>query len=77
MKTLIKSTDFKEVIADGFEVLVDSNPAYPAKPAIGLKVDPVDGEPFIMPIEFKAALDLVTLITQTLLHESPELFRHL
>jgi hypothetical protein len=73
----LKSTDYKEVIADSFEVLVDPKPKYPAKPAIGLKVDPVKGEPFIMPIEFKTAKDLVMLITQTLLAEAPELFRHL
>ena len=76
MKT-IRSTDYKEIIADGFEVLVDSKPKYPANPAIGLKVDPVNGEPFIIPIEFKAALELAMMITQTLLAESPELFRHL
>jgi hypothetical protein len=73
----ITSTDFKQVIADGFEVLVDAKPKYPAKPAIGLKVDPVNGESFIMPIEFKTARDLVALITQVLLAEAPELFRNL
>jgi hypothetical protein len=73
--TRVISTDFAEVIAEGFEVLVDAKPKYPAKPAIGLKVDPVKGESFIMPIEFGAALDLAMLITQTLLRESPELFK--
>jgi hypothetical protein len=73
----ITSTDFKQVIADSFEVLVDAKPKYPAKPAIGLKVDPVNGESFIMPVEFKTARDLVALITQVLLAEAPELFRNL
>lgn len=74
-KTRITSTDFKEVVAAGFEVLIDAKPKYPAKPAIGLKVDPVNGESFIMPINFGAALDLAMLITQTLLAEAPELFK--
>jgi hypothetical protein len=74
-KTRIISTDYKEVIADSFELLVDPKPAYPAKPAIGLKVDPIEGESFIMPIEFQTALDLAVLITKTLLFNAPELFK--
>jgi hypothetical protein len=75
--TLIDSTDYKEVIADSFEVLVDPKPKYPAKPAIGLKVNPANCESFIMPIEFQTAMDLAMMITKTLLFAAPELFRNL
>ena len=73
----ITSTDYKEVIANTFEVLVDPKPRYPAKPAIGLKVDPVNGDSFIMPIAYETAMDLAMMITKTLLFEAPELFRNL
>ncbi|AZP80788.1 hypothetical protein [Mycobacterium avium] len=76
MKQNIKSPDYRSVIADSFEVLVDSNPKHPAKPVIGLNVDPIlgYGESFIMPIEFEAARDLAMLMMKTLMVEAPELF---
>lgn len=70
MNCSVKSTDYAEVIADGFSVLVDPKP-----PVIGLKIDPVAGGPFIVPIEFGAAKQLAVLIMRTLLLEAPELFR--
>jgi hypothetical protein len=40
MKQTIRSTDYKAVYAESFDVLVDPKPRYPAKPVIALKVDP-------------------------------------
>lgn len=74
MKKNIASTDYRTVIADSFEILVDSKPKYPAKPVIGLKVDPVDAEAFTLPIEFTTARDLAMLMMKTLMVEAPELF---
>lgn len=73
MKT-IKSTDYKQVIADSFDVLVDPKPRYSAKPVIGLKINPPKGKPFIVPIEFQAAMDLILMISKTLLLEAPQMF---
>jgi hypothetical protein len=72
MKKTIRSTDHKAVIADSFEVLVDTDKA--RGPVIGLKVDPMDDAPFIIPIEFKAAKELALTIFKTLLFAAPELF---
>jgi hypothetical protein len=70
----IKSTDYKQVIADSFEVLVDPSPAN-AAPAIGFMVYPVKGKPFIIPIEFGTAKELAVMITKTLLFNAPHLFQ--
>lgn len=75
MKKRVKSTDYKQVVADSFEVLIDPGPKYPAKPAIGLKIDPIDGKPFIVPIEFQSAMDLAMMIMKTLLFHAPHLFQ--
>ncbi len=72
MKKTIRSEDFTAVIADSFETLVDTNKRRGA--LIGLKVNPVKGEPFIMPIEFKAAKGVAMNILRTLLFATPELF---
>jgi hypothetical protein len=63
------------VIADGFEVLVDPKPRFPAKPAIALRVDSIDGESFLIPIEFSAARDLVMMMFGTLQRYAPQLFK--
>ncbi len=73
MKT-IQSSDYASVIAESFDVLVDPKPRFPAKPVIGLKVDPYEGSPFIMPIEYKASKELAMTILETLLAVAPELF---
>ena len=39
----IQSSDYASVIAESFDVLVDPKPRFPAKPVIGLKVDPYKG----------------------------------
>ena len=76
MKQTIRSTDYKAVYAESFDVLVDPKPRYPAKPVIALKVDPFggDGETFIMPIEFKAAKEIASTILEVLMSAAPELF---
>jgi hypothetical protein len=77
MKKNIKSHDYRQVTAESFEVLVDPKPVFPAKPAIGLKVDPIPGhgESFIMPIEYETALNVAMLIMKTLLVQAPQLFK--
>jgi hypothetical protein len=69
----INSTDYDTVIADSFEVLIDADKR--RGPVIGLKIDPVDGKPFIVPIRFKAAKELPVTITKTLLFAAPEMFQ--
>ena len=71
-KKTIHSEDFTAVIAESFEVLVDTDKR--RGQVIGLKVDPVDGKPFIMPIQFRAAKSMAYKILQTLLFTAPELF---
>lgn len=74
MKT-IKSTDCKQVVADSFELLVDPKPKRPGvNPAIGFKVDTVDGHAFIIPIEFGTAKSLAMMMLKTLLLNAPQLF---
>jgi hypothetical protein len=70
----IKSADYKAVIAAGFEVLIDRASRFPAKPAIGLKIEPVDGAPFITPIDFASAKELAMMILNALMANAPELF---
>jgi hypothetical protein len=43
-------------------------------PAIGLKIDPVDGAAFIMPIDFAGAKELALTILDALMANAPELF---
>ena len=74
MSKTIKSADYKAVIAEGFEVLIDRAPRFPAKPAIGLKIDPVDGGAFIVPIDFAGAKELALMILDALMANAPELF---
>jgi hypothetical protein len=71
----VKSADYQAVQAESFELLVDAKPKYPAKPAIGILVTPHEGEQFMMPVTFRAAKHLATMILKTLLAEAPELFR--
>jgi hypothetical protein len=73
MNKTIRSTDYETVVADGFEILLDSDKR--RGPVVGLKIDPVDGAPFIVPIKFEAAKELAILITKTLLFAAPELMR--
>jgi hypothetical protein len=73
MKTVL-STDYRQVLAESFDILVDPKPRYPLKPAIALKVDPIDGESFIMPIDFGTAKELAAAILEQLLFHAPHLF---
>ncbi|OBH43372.1 hypothetical protein [Mycobacterium mantenii] len=68
----IRSEDYAAVIADSFEVLVDDSKQ--RGPVIGLKIDPVDAEPFIIPMTFKAAKDVAMQIAKVLMFTAPELF---
>ncbi len=73
MKTkTVHSADYAAVIADSFDILVDTDKK--RGPAIGLKVYPVDAEPFIMPIRFPAAKEIAVSIFKTLLVADPTLF---
>jgi hypothetical protein len=72
MKT-IKSTDYKTVIAENFEVLIDPAPKH-AEPVIGLKIDPTRDRPFIVPMKYEAAKEIAELILRTLFSVAPELF---
>jgi len=75
MKKTVLSTDYRQVYAESFDILVDPKPRYPLKPAIALKVDPSDGgESFIMPIDFRTAKELSTAILEQLLFHAPHLF---
>jgi hypothetical protein len=73
MSKTIVSTDYETVVADSFEILVDTDKQ--RGPVIGLKIDPVDAKPFIVPIRFGAAKELAILITKTLLFAAPEMFQ--
>jgi hypothetical protein len=68
----IRSDDYAAVIADHFEILVDTDKR--RGPVIGLKVDPVDGKPFIVPMTYKAAKDVAMNIAKVLMFAAPELF---
>lgn len=53
MNKTIRAQDFAAVIAEDIEILVDDNKR--RGQVIGLKVNPVDAESFIMPIAFPTA----------------------
>ena len=72
MKT-INSADYKQIIADSFEVLIDPKPKN-AQPVIGLKVDPRGERAFILPMEYPAAKELAEYLLRTLVAAAPELF---
>lgn len=72
MKNTIRSADYAAVVATSFEVLLDDNKE--RGQVIGFKVDPVDGEAFIMPMTFQAAKELALNIGKVLLFAAPELF---
>lgn len=67
----IRSEDYAAVVADSFEVLVDDNKQ--RGPVIGLKIDPVDAEPFIIPMTYIAAKHVAMNIAKVLMFAAPEL----
>jgi enhancing lycopene biosynthesis protein 2 len=69
---IIRSNHYKSVVPDFLEVLVDSNRR--RGPVIGLKVDPVKAESFIMPVTYGAAKSLADSILRTLHAAAPEMF---
>jgi hypothetical protein len=71
---MINSGQYDHVIADEFEILVDTKPPSGAAPAIGLMITPVNGETFIVPMTYEAALGVSTYIRQTLRKVAPQLF---
>lgn len=71
MNKTIRSQDFATVVAEDIEVLVDTDKR--RGQVIGLKVNPVAAEPFIMPIAFPTAKALAMTILKTLLFAAPEL----
>lgn len=71
MPSIIRSRNYKTVIPDYLEVLIDNNKQ--RGPVIGLKVDTAGGS-FIVPIVYEAAKDLSECILRTLLSVAPELF---
>jgi hypothetical protein len=73
MNKMIQSSDYASVVAESFDVLVDPNPPAGVPPVIGLKVDPYEGQSFIMPIRYEAAADIAQCILQTLSHVAPHL----
>jgi hypothetical protein len=73
MNKMIQSSDYRSVIAESFDVLVDPNPPAGMPPVIGLKVDAYDGEPFIVPMRYEAAADIAQCIMQTLSRVAPHL----
>jgi hypothetical protein len=68
---ILRGKDFDSVIADSFEVLIDPRRR---GPVIGLKVDPVKAEPFIMPVTYGAAKSLADSILRILHAAAPEMF---
>lgn len=69
----VNSADYKQIIADSFEVLIDPKPKN-AKPVIGLKVDPPGERPFILPMEYTTAKGLAEYLLRTVIAAAPELF---
>jgi hypothetical protein len=69
---IIRSRHYKSVVPDFLEVLIDSSRR--RGPVIGLKVDPVKAEPFIMPVTYGAAKSLADSILRTLHAAAPEMF---
>lgn len=70
MNKTIYSTDYRTVIAETFEVLVDDNKE--RGQVIGLLVEPVDGEPFILPVSFPAAKEIAMNIAKVLMFTAPD-----
>lgn len=75
----VKAVDYRHVYAD-FEVLVDTDPkaarpgAKKPRPVMGLKVNPVNDKPFIMPMDYECAKDVAESMLRTLLKVAPQLF---
>lgn len=59
---IIRSKDFKQIDVEWVEVLVDPDTG----PTIGLKIDPVKGKPFIMPLDVDCARQLCRTLVKTL-----------
>lgn len=66
----IRSTDYAAVVADSFEILVDDSKE--RGPVVGLKIDPVDGPAFIVPMTYQAAKDIALNIGKVLMFAAPE-----
>jgi hypothetical protein len=59
----------KTVTVDSFEVLVDTTAR-----VIGLRVDPVYGKPYVMPMAYDTANAMAECMIRTLLVAAPEMF---
>jgi hypothetical protein len=66
---ILKSSDYKHLIADEFEVLIDANPANPALALMAKK----DGDSFIMPMSYEAGRDMAKMILKVLRQAAPQL----
>jgi hypothetical protein len=58
------------------DVLVDPDPQDGSPPVIGLRIEPVAGYPFVMPLTFESAREMASMILQTLIVAAPEMFFH-
>jgi hypothetical protein len=67
------SADYRQIIAESFEVLIDPKPRN-AKAVIGLKVNPRNERAFILPMEYPAAKELAEYLLRTVIAAAPELF---
>jgi hypothetical protein len=67
--THINSDDFKNIVAETFEVLVDGK-----RPMVAIKVNPRKGQPFIMPMKLEAAKNVSEHLLASVLAMAPELF---
>lgn len=72
MTAVIHSKDFASVIAEQFEVLIDTDKS--RGPVLAIKVDPLAAPAFIMPMDYSTAKALAKSIFRALYRYAPELF---
>lgn len=71
-RTTVHSSDYSKyssVLAD-FEVLADPNPS---SPLVALLARPVNAEPFLLPLDVRAARDLGLMLFDSVLAAAPAL----
>jgi hypothetical protein len=73
MKT-IQSTDHDSIIAESFDVLIETQPRNGQPPVVGLMVKPRRGRSFILPMPYRTAKEMAETILRTLLAASPVMF---
>lgn len=68
----IKSTSYRNVLAENFDILIDANPPI-GDPVMAILVEPKEGKKFLLPMDLTTARNMAVMMLDTLMKVSPHL----